>query len=109
MLCGAANMSGAKSGVGSSSLMRSPEHYTHCYGHTLNLAYGDTIKRCKLLQDTLDTTYEITKLIKFSPRRNAIFSNAKDLLAPDTCGIQSLCPTRWTVGAYALQSIIENY
>ena len=67
---GTANMSEAKSGVGSSSLMRSPEYYTHIAmdTHTLNLAYDDTIKRCKLLQDTLDTTYlrcsyEITKNI----------------------------------------------
>ena len=57
----------------------------------------------------MDTTYEITKLIKLSPRRNAIFARAKESLAIDTCGIRSLCPTRWTVKADALQSIIENY
>ena len=61
---GAANMSGAKSGVAKQLTDEEPRAlYTHCYGHALNLACGDTIKWCKLFQDTLDTTYEITKLI----------------------------------------------
>lgn len=41
--------------------------YTHCYGHALNLAAQDSIKNIKLMQDTLDTTYEITKFIKKIP------------------------------------------
>ena len=49
--------------------------YTHCYGHSLNLAASDAIKNSKLMKDALDTTHEITKLIKFSPRREAIQSN----------------------------------
>ena len=62
---GAANMSGAKSGVAKQLTDEEPRAlYTHCYGHVLNLACGDAIKWCKLLRDTLDTTYEITKLIK---------------------------------------------
>ena len=42
--------------------------YTHCYGHALNLAACDTIKQSKLMKDALETTHEITKLIKYSPR-----------------------------------------
>ena len=45
--------------------------YTHCYGHSLNLAASDAIRNSKLMKDALDTTHEITKLIKFSPRREA--------------------------------------
>lgn len=30
-------------------------------------------------------------------------------MAPDTPGIRVLCPTRWTVRAEALRSILENY
>jgi len=103
-------MSGAKSGVAKQLTDEEPRAlYTHCYEHALNLVCGDAIKQCKLLRDTLDTTYEITKLIKFSPCRNAIFAHAKESLAPDTCKIRSLCPTRWTVRADALKNIIENY
>ena len=35
--------------------------YTHCYGHSLNLAVGDTIKNIKSLQDvSMDTAHEIS-------------------------------------------------
>ena len=42
--------------------------YTHCYGHSLNLAASDAIKSSKMMKDALETTHEITKLIKFSPK-----------------------------------------
>lgn len=68
---GASNMSG-KTTV---QIMSEEPHalYTHCYGHALNLALGDTIKQLKLLQDALDVTYEISKLLKYSPRRDIFF------------------------------------
>ena len=36
--------------------------YTHCYGHSLNLAMCGTIKQCRLTRDTMDVTNEISKL-----------------------------------------------
>lgn len=43
---GASTMSGAKSGVARQILEVEPRAYdTHCYGHALNLAVGDTIRR----------------------------------------------------------------
>ena len=75
---GAASMSGSKSGVAKMILDEEPRAlYTHCYGHALNLACGDTMKQCKIMRDSLDVTYEITKLIKKSPRREACFQNLK--------------------------------
>ena len=72
--------------------------FTHCYGHSLNLACSDTVKKSKLLKQALETTQEITKLIKFSSRRNAIFKKFKaesdSNLESKTMGIQILCPTR---------------
>ena len=44
---------------------------TDCYCQSLNLAVGDTIKNIPLLKDILDMAYEITKLIKKSPKREA--------------------------------------
>ena len=41
--------------------------YTHCFGHALNLAYRNTIKRCRIMNDALDITHEIIKLVKKSP------------------------------------------
>ena len=71
---GASSMSGQKSGV--AKMMMDLQHrtlYTHCYGHALNLAAQDSIKHIKIMEDTLDTTYEITKLIKKSPKCEVIF------------------------------------
>ena len=38
--------------------------HTHCYGHVLNLACGETTKKSKVMRDALDTAYEIVKLVK---------------------------------------------
>ena len=50
--------------------------------------------------------YELIKLIKKSPRRDAVFQKLK---AENSPGIRVLCPTRWTVKAEALHSILSNY
>ena len=69
----------------------------------------DSIKNIKIMEDTLDTTYEITKLIKKSPKREVIFKKIADEIKVGYPGICILCPTRWTVRAEALASISENY
>ena len=38
-----------------------------------------------------------------------MFENLKSKLAPDTPGFRVLCPTRWTVRANSLQSVLDNY
>ena len=81
--------------------------YTHFYGHLLNLA--ESIKNSKIMKDALDVTYEVSKLIKFSPKRDVMFEKLKDSIIPDTPGFQVLCPTRWTVRASSLKSVLDNY
>ena len=84
--------------------------YTHCYGHALNLATGDTLKQSEVMKDALETTREITKLIKYSPRRDGIFQRLKETVpVGSTPGIKVLCPTRWTVRAQSIRSILANY
>ena len=61
------------------------------------------------MQDVLDTAHEITKLIKKSPARGAIFKCLKEEIGCDSSGIRVLCPTRWTVRADALNSILDNF
>ena len=85
---GAATMAGARSGVSTKLLSEEPRAlYTHCYGHTLNLACADTVKQCKLMRDSLDTTYEITKLVKKSPKRDACLQQLKAEAAIESPGI----------------------
>ena len=107
---GATTMSGARGGVAKLILDEEPRAlYTHCYGHALNLACSDAVKGCKVMRDVLDTSYEIVKLVKKSPRRDAMLQNLRQQLPESTPGIRVLCPTRWTVRAKALQSIIDNF
>ena len=108
---GASAMSGSKSGVSKQISTIEPRAiYTHCYGHALNLAASDSIKKSKVMKDALDTTHEICKLIKFSPRREAIFRKVKESIPSESsAGIGVLCPTRWTVRANALSSVMDNF
>ena len=76
--------------------------YSHCYAHSLNLAVGDTMKSPKVLQDTTDAIFELTKLIKFSPKRDAVLRNPQsrinsedafeDFVKPPR--VTLFCPTR---------------
>ena len=77
--------------------------------YSLNLAAADAVKQSAIMKSALDTTYEIIKLVKYSPRRGAIFETLKSQLAPDGVGIRVLCPTRWTTRADSLASILSNY
>ena len=61
------------------------------------------------LRDALDTTSEISKLLKYSPKRDRMFEKLKAELARKTPGFRVLCPTRWTVRAASLQSVIDNW
>ena len=107
---GASNMSGAKTGVAKRITdVEKRALYIHCYGHALNLACNDAMKQSKVLKDSLAVAYEITKLIKFSPKREGIFEKLKEELIPGTPGIRVLCSTRWTVRAKSLHSIFRNY
>ena len=83
--------------------------FTHCYGHSLNLACSDAVKGSKLMRNALDIVREITKLVKLPPRQNAIFQQLKEGLSEKSPGIRILCLTRWTVRAQALKSILDNY
>ena len=107
---GASSIAGCRTGVATTILKKQPlAIYTHCYGHALNLAVQDSVKANHVLRDTLDTVEEMTKLIKKSPKREAIFKHLKNEIACESPGIRLLAPTRWTVRAAALTSISENY
>ncbi len=68
------------------------------------------MKKSKVLKDASETTYGITKLIKISPRREAIFLAVKqDMPGSSSAGIRLLCLTRWTVRADALASVTSNF
>ena len=66
---GGSNMPEAQSGVATTLTdLESRALYTHCYEHALNLAIQDEVKGVNVMEDTLDTVYETTKLIKKPPK-----------------------------------------
>ena len=70
-----ATWSGTRTGVAKRISDEEPRAvFTPYYGHSLNLACSDTVKKSKLLKQALETTQETTKLIKFSPRHDAVFN-----------------------------------
>ena len=61
------------------------------------------------MRSASDVVAEISKLVKKSPKRDSIFEKLKSELAPDCPGFRVLCPTRWTVRAISMESILNNY
>ena len=71
-------MKGHISGVSTQLLLEEPRAiYTHCYSHSLNLACQDTIRSIRVLKDALDTTFELSKLLKYSSKRKATYKQIK--------------------------------
>ena len=107
---GASNMIEIKRSVTTKIQSELPlEFLTHCYGHTLNLAVNDMIKEDRLLKNTMDTTSELSKFIKKSPKREGMLQKIRDDLSLECPGFRVLCPTRWTVRANTLKSILDNW
>ena len=79
----------------------------------MNLAVGDAIKQSKICRDAFETAFEISKLINFSPKRNAAFDHIKADIPEEEAHtvvvIRSFCPTRWTVHGDLISSILDNY
>jgi len=104
-------MSGIKSGAAKQICdIQSSALFTHCYDHALNLVASDVLKQSKLMRDALDLAHEITKLIKCSRHKEGTFQDLKEKLeGGSTRSIRVLYPTRWTVKANSLTSILNNY
>ena len=66
------------------------------------------IKKFENLKNALDTTSEISKLLKVSPKRQALLKKITEDFAPKFPGFRTLCPTRWTVRGGSLQSVVDN-
>ena len=88
----------------------------HCHAHALNLGGGDSIKNSKLMQNALETSLELSKLAKKSPKRESqlITIHTKGLFIENdeqnkTNTIRVFSDTRWTVRCGALVSIIQHY
>ena len=62
--------------------MKKEKQFIISCGHTLNLAVSDIAKKSKIMRDGLDTIFEISKLVEFSPKHDSRFEKLKQELAP---------------------------
>ena len=107
---GAANMAGRRAGVATKIKQVEPRAlYIHCMGHSLNLAVQDTCRSVSIVSEALDTVLELSKIFKYSAKKKSMLLQVKSELAPDSPGLKPLCPTRWTVRAESLRSVLINY
>ena len=97
---------GKKSGLATTiknKLNRNAQPYI-VIAHTLNLACGDSIKSYKRMQNALETSLEILKLVKKSPKRESQLMNVhtKGLFTENdeqnkAKTIRDFSDTRWTL------------
>ena len=102
-------MCGIKNGVSNTTLSEKQKaFFTHCLGHALNLAVGAMVKNVRFLKDSMGTTYEISNLIKISPKRDAMLQKIRKDISLEYPGFRILCSTRCTVRAESMKSILDN-
>ena len=107
---GASKMMGHLRGVATQLENEEPAALrVHCLAHCLNLCLQDAAKKCKPIRDALDLVMELSKLIRYSPKRTHIFQQCKQELSPEGTGLRPLCPTRWTVRTGAINAVLNNY
>ena len=84
-------MSGSRNGVASQICSEEKRAlYVHCHAHALNVAVGNCIKNSKVCREALETAFQICKLIKFSPKRNAAFEAEIVIDESPVSGIRTL-------------------
>ena len=107
---GAANMSGKLNGVSKRLQSLVPAAlFVHCFNHNLQLAVQDASSATRTIQDILSLCSDICNFIKLSPLRLSVFQKLKHDALNTSKSLRPLCPTRWTVRAEALSSIVDNY
>ena len=76
---GASNMLRKRSGVVKQIIETQPKFFTHCHCYMLSLSVKEMTKESKILSNAMDTSAEITILIKYSPKREQMLEQIKEL------------------------------
>ena len=104
----ASNMFGKNTGVSAQIAAEQPKALsTHCQAHSLNLGIKTTTTNSKQMKDLMGTVTEIISLVKYSPEKENLLGNTKDLIHFDSVHtddeievapiLDKLSATRWTV------------
>ena len=77
------------------NFFRNPKvFFTHCLRHALNLAVVDMVKNIQFLTDNMETTYQISNLIKKCSERDAMLQEIQNDILLEYPEFRVLCPTR---------------
>ena len=107
---GASNMSGRLNGVAARILTKYPAAmFIHCSNHCLQLCVEDAGSESICVQEAPNLCTCIYNIIKLSPKRLAAYEKIQQLHQQSHSSIKPLCPTRWTVRAVAISSVLSNY
>ena len=88
---------------------------THYHAHSLSLSVKDVTKSVKILRDAMGVSEEIIVLVKYSPKRENLRGQLKDLIECDSeevikvNSMVKLSETRWTIEAERFKRILDNY
>ena len=83
--------------------------YTHCYGHTSNLAVVDAIKSLQCISDSLDPIGEIGDLVKKSSQRNTKLDKIRAAARMTHVVYTYILSYERTVRGEALAAVINNH
>jgi hypothetical protein len=107
---GAANMSGALTGVQSQfKAEESRAVYVHCLAHSLNLVVQDTMRQINDVRDFLNVARELITFVRGSPKRLALFESLQAEEDEQCVALRPFCPTRWCLRVVSLKTILTNY
>ena len=104
----ASNILGKNTGASFQTAAEQPKALsTHCQAHSLNLGIKITTTNSKQMKDLMGTVTEIISLVKYSPEKENLLGNTKDLIHFDSVHtddeiegapiLDKLSATRWTV------------
>lgn len=107
---GAATMSGVHDGVAANILRNQKKAYfVHCNAHSLDLALQDLTKESITINVALNVTKDIVNFVRRSPKRLNIAEKLSFDSSINSPRLKPLCPTRWTVRASSMNSLLVNY
>ena len=117
---GASTMFGKNAGVSVQIAAEQPKALsTHCQGHSLNLRTKTTTTNSRQMKDVVGTVTKIISLVEYSPKRENLLGNIKDLIHFESLHtddeievaptLDKVSATRWLVRGNAYKKVQSNY
>ena len=82
--------------------------FVHCSAHSMNLAVQEAAASTPMIRDCLSLVHDLVLFFRNSPTRTRVLQGVPS----GECGITTLkplCPTRWSVRAVSVSSVLRNY